>query len=126
MARERVRKKSGRAPVGRARSLAIKAFWVALVQALFEHVDHEERRAFGFEPGEESDERPRHRGAVLDKCREASIDARFEGRVGHRAAPASPRRPRATRSRPKKAAPGKASARRSAKRVLPLPKGPMM
>ena len=82
MTRERVRRKSGRAPVGRARKVAIKAFWVRLVQVLLQHVDHEKCRLFRFEPSEESGERPRGGGAILDKRGEASIDSCLEGRVG--------------------------------------------
>jgi hypothetical protein len=53
-----------------------------LIQPLLHHVDHQDSRAFGFQPGEQGDEGLRRQGAVVDEPGQDRIDPRFEGRVG--------------------------------------------
>jgi len=121
---DRVRKKSGRnSGHGGAGLRSRLPGWP--VESLFQHVDDQAGRALGFQFGEQADQSPGNRGAILDKPGQRLIDSRLEGRVAVQ--PCLGRRaPCARRSRPTNAAPGSVSAIRMASRVLPLPSGPTM
>ena len=82
IALERVRRKSGRAVGPTAAQVGNQGLLGGLVQPLFQHVDDQDGRAFGFQSGEQGDQRLRHGGAVLDEPGEGLIDPRLEGRVG--------------------------------------------
>ena len=82
IALERVSRKSGRALGPTAAQMGDQGLLGGLVQPLLHHVDDQDGRAFGFQSGEQGDQRLRHRGAVLDEPGQRLIDPRLERRVG--------------------------------------------
>ena len=96
-----------------------------LVEPLFQHIDDQDRGAFGFQSGKQSNQCRRRGRPVSDEAGKRSIDPRFQGGISLQSYPrfrAAVRR----RSTPRNAASGSVSARRLASRVFPQPSGPMI
>jgi hypothetical protein len=54
----------------------------SLLQSLFDHIDDQHRGSFTFQADEQSDQRPRYLGTLIDEPRQSAIDARLESWLG--------------------------------------------